>query len=113
MAQTLKQDFNSIELALKSKLAKLQDEVTDAHLLLDRVVLPDIGLDLLDNWPILNLSECLGITDGSLSSRGGGCLQSAHKLFSRGKRRRLPSAARECRHQQCSAQKGDADAAVV
>ena len=106
MAQTLKQDFNSIELALKSKLAKLQDEVTDAHLLLDRVVLPNIGLDLLDNWPVLNLGECLGITDGSLSSRGGGRLQSAHKLVSKRRRRRLQTDAREYRHQQCSAQKG-------
>ena len=67
---------------LKSKPPKLPDSCESAHLLLNRVVLPDIGLDLLHNWPVLNLGECLGITDGSLTSRGGGCLQSAPKLVS-------------------------------
>ncbi len=45
-------------------------------------MLPDIGLDLLHNWPVLNLGESFGITDGSLTSRGGGRLQSAPKLLS-------------------------------
>lgn len=82
VTRTVGQGNKSTELALRSKTARLQEWTTDAHLLLNRVVLPDIGLDLLDNWPVLNLGECLGITDGSLSSRGGGCLQSTHKLVS-------------------------------
>ena len=37
-------------------------------LLLNRVVLPDVGLDLLHNWPVLNLGEGLGVTDGASAS---------------------------------------------
>lgn len=38
-----------------------------AYLLLNRAVLLDVGLDLLDDWPVLNLSEGLGVTDGTLA----------------------------------------------
>ena len=42
----------------------------DLHtdLLLDRVVLPDVCLDLLHNWPVLNLGKGLGVTDGASAS---------------------------------------------
>ena len=95
---TFGQDKSTAELTLKSKPAKLQDWMTDDYLLLNRVVLPDIGLDLLHNRPVLNLGEYFGITDGSLSSRGGGRLQSAHKLVG------MMQGTTD--HQQCSAQKG-------
>ncbi len=98
VTDAFEQGNNSNELALNSKPAKLQEWATDAHLLLNRVVLPDIGLDLLHNWPVLNLGESLGITDGSLSSRRGGRLQLAHKLVS------MMQGTTD--HQQCSAQKG-------
>ena len=50
-----------------------------ANLLLNRVVLPDVCLDLLDNWPVLHLGEGFGVTDRSLTSRRGSGLQVRHQ----------------------------------
>ena len=39
----------------------------DCHLLFYRVVLLDVCLDLLHDWPVLNLGEGFGVTDWSSS----------------------------------------------